>query len=59
MQLGMTGLGRMEATIPELKQVPPGISKTSVDNLVKEKAVGATSLTEQKGEATVWLMVPA
>jgi 6-phosphogluconate dehydrogenase len=69
MQLGMIGLGRMGANMVRrlIRNGHQGVvydrSKQAVDDLVKEKAVGATSLADmvkklQKPRA-VWLMVPA
>jgi 6-phosphogluconate dehydrogenase len=69
MQLGMIGLGRMGANMVR-RLIRNGHhcvvydrSKKAVEDLVKEKAVGATSLADlvkkmQKPRA-VWLMVPA
>jgi 6-phosphogluconate dehydrogenase len=69
MQLGMIGLGRMGANM--VRRLIKGghqcvvfdLSPKSVEELVKEKAVGASSFAEfvknlQKPRA-VWLMVPA
>jgi 6-phosphogluconate dehydrogenase len=69
MQLGMIGLGRMGANMVRRlirsghQCVVYDRSKQAVDGLVKEKAVGASSLADlvkklQKPRA-VWLMVPA
>jgi 6-phosphogluconate dehydrogenase len=69
MQLGMIGLGRMGANMVrrlirnDHLCVVYDRSKQAVDDLVKEKAVGASSLADlvkklQKPRA-VWLMVPA
>jgi 6-phosphogluconate dehydrogenase len=69
MQLGMIGLGRMGANMVRRlirkrhQCVVFDRSKQAVDELVKEKAVGATSLADlvkklEKPRA-VWLMVPA
>ena len=69
MQLGMVGLGRMGANMVRRlvrnghQCVVYDRSKQAVTDLVKEKAVGATSLADlvknlQKPRA-VWLMVPA
>jgi 6-phosphogluconate dehydrogenase len=69
MQLGMIGLGRMGANMVRRlirnghQCVVYDRSKQAVDDLVKEKAAGATSLADlvkkmQKPRA-VWLMVPA
>jgi 6-phosphogluconate dehydrogenase len=69
MQLGMVGLGRMGANMVRrlIKQghecVVFDMSPQTVEELVKEKAVGSASLTElvkklEKPRA-VWLMVPA
>jgi len=69
MQLGMIGLGRMGANmVRRLLQgghrcVVFDRSPDAVNDLVKEKAVGATSLQEFAGKLekprAVWLMVPA
>ena len=69
MQLGMIGLGRMGANM--VRRLLKGghdcvvfdVSPTAIEELVKEKATGATSLEDfvkklQKPRA-VWLMVPA
>ena len=69
MQLGMIGLGRMGANM--VRRLLKGghdcvvfdVSPTAIEELVKEKATGATSLGDfvkklQKPRA-VWLMVPA
>ena len=69
MQLGMIGLGRMGANM--VRRLLKGghqcvvfdMSPKAVEELVKEKAVGASSLADlvkklQKPRA-VWLMVPA
>src|ERR1700734_1130123 len=69
MQLGMIGLGRMGANM--VRRLLKGghdcvvfdMSQKAVDELVREKATGASSLPElvqklQKPRA-VWLMVPA
>ena len=69
MQLGMIGLGRMGANMVRRlirnghQCVVYDRTKKAVDDLVKEKAAGATSLADlvkkmQKPRA-VWLMVPA
>jgi 6-phosphogluconate dehydrogenase len=69
MQLGMVGLGRMGANMVRRlvrnghQCVVYDRSKQAVNDLVKEKAVGATSLADlvkklEKPRA-VWLMVPA
>jgi 6-phosphogluconate dehydrogenase len=69
MQLGMIGLGRMGANMVRRlirnghECVVYDRTKAVVDGLVKEKAVGATSLADlvkklQKPRA-IWLMVPA
>src|SRR4030095_350365 len=69
MQLGMIGLGRMGANMVR-RLIKNGHncvvfdhSPETVGQLVKEKAVGATSLTDlvKKLDAprVVWLMVPA
>jgi 6-phosphogluconate dehydrogenase len=69
MQLGMIGLGRMGANMVRrlIRNGHPCVvfdrSQEAVNALVKEKAVGATSLADfvkklQKPRA-VWLMVPA
>jgi 6-phosphogluconate dehydrogenase len=69
MQLGMIGLGRMGANMVRRlirnghQCVVYDRSKEAVDSLVKEKAIGATSLADmvkklQKPRA-IWLMVPA
>ena len=69
MQLGMIGLGRMGANMVRRlirnnhQCVVFDRSKEAVNDLVKEKAIGATSLADfvQKLEKprAVWLMVPA
>jgi 6-phosphogluconate dehydrogenase len=69
MQLGMIGLGRMGANMVRrlLKAGHQGVvfdmSPKAVEELVQEKAVGATSLAEFVQQLTkpraVWLMVPA
>ncbi|MBV9643440.1 MAG: decarboxylating 6-phosphogluconate dehydrogenase [Verrucomicrobia bacterium] len=69
MQLGMIGLGRMGANMVRrlLKAGHEGVvfdlSPKAVEELVKEKAVGASSLTDLvKGLSkprALWLMVPA
>jgi 6-phosphogluconate dehydrogenase len=69
MQLGMIGLGRMGANMVRrlLKAGHEGVvfdlSPTAVEDLVKEKAVGASSLVDLvKGLSkprALWLMVPA
>jgi 6-phosphogluconate dehydrogenase len=69
MQIGMIGLGRMGANMVRRlirnghECVVHDRSKQAVDDLVKEKAVGAASLTDlvQKlaKPRAVWLMVPA
>jgi 6-phosphogluconate dehydrogenase len=69
MQLGMIGLGRMGANMVRRlmksghKCVVFDMSPQAIDELVKEKAVGAKSLTDfvkklEKPRA-LWLMVPA
>src|SRR5215468_3616675 len=69
MQLGMIGLGRMGANMVRRlirnghQCVVYDRTAQTVDNLAKEKAVGASSLADlvkklQKPRA-VWLMVPA
>jgi 6-phosphogluconate dehydrogenase len=69
MQLGMIGLGRMGANMVRRlirnghQCVVYDRSKEAVDSLVKEKAIGTTSLADmvknlQKPRA-IWLMVPA
>jgi 6-phosphogluconate dehydrogenase len=69
MQLGMVGLGRMGANMVRRlqKRGQPCVvfdrSQKTVDELVKEKATGATSLPDlvKKLEKprSIWLMVPA
>ena len=69
MQLGMVGLGRMGANMVRRlinkghRCVVFDMSPKAVNELVKEKAVGAASLTElvKKLETprAIWLMVPA
>ena len=69
MQLGMIGLGRMGANMVRrlLKAGHQGavfdMSPKAVEELVREKAVGATSLAELVEKLSkpraVWLMVPA
>jgi 6-phosphogluconate dehydrogenase len=69
MQLGMVGLGRMGANMVRRlinkghRCVVFDMSPKAVNELVKEKAVGAASLTElvRKLETprAIWLMVPA
>src|SRR6266478_851695 len=69
MQLGMIGLGRMGANMVRrlLKAGHPGVvfdrSPKAVEELVKEKAVGAASLQslvkKLEPPRAVWLMVPA
>jgi len=69
MQLGMIGLGRMGANMVRrlLKAGHEGVvfdmSPKAVEELVQEKAVGATSIAELARKLTkpraVWLMVPA
>src|SRR5207244_8939370 len=69
MQLGMIGLGRMGANMVRrlLKHGHPCVvfdmSPKAVNELVSEKAVGATSLSDfvKKLEQprAIWLMVPA
>jgi len=69
MQLGMIGLGRMGANMVRRlirnghECVAYDRSKQAVDGLVKEKAVGATSLADlvrkMEKPRAVWLMVPA
>ena len=69
MQLGMVGLGRMGANMVRRLMkaghecVVFDRSPKSVDELVKEKAVGSASLKEFVGKLTkpraVWLMIPA
>ena len=69
MQLGMIGLGRMGANMVRrlIRNGHPCVvydrSEPAVQELVKEKAVGATSLADfvKKLEKprVVWLMVPA
>ena len=69
MQLGMIGLGRMGSNMVRRlirnghQCVVYDRSEQAVDEMVKEKAVGATSLADlakklQKPRA-LWLMVPA
>ena len=69
MQLGMIGLGRMGANM--VRRLIRGghqcvvfdMSPNAVEALVKEKAVGATSLADFVGKLSkpraIWLMVPA
>ena len=69
MQLGMVGLGRMGANM--VRRLIRGghecvvfdMSPKSVEDLVKEKAVGSSSLADMvkklKAPRAVWLMVPA
>ena len=69
MQLGMIGLGRMGANM--VRRLVRGghecvvfdMSPKAVEDLVREKAVGATSLQDFVGKLqkprAVWLMVPA
>src|SRR4051812_6553688 len=69
MQLGMIGLGRMGANM--VRRLIAGghecvafdVSHKAVDALVKEKAVGASSLKDFVQKLTkpraIWLMVPA
>ena len=69
MQLGMIGLGRMGANM--VRRLIAGghecvvfdMSASAVQDLVKEKAVGASSLADFAGKLAapraVWLMVPA
>src|SRR5512147_549330 len=69
MQLGMIGLGRMGANM--VRRLIRGghecvvfdMSPKSVEDLVKEKAVGSSSLADMvkklKAPRAVWLMVPA
>ena len=69
MQIGMVGLGRMGANMVRrlLRQKHECVvfdrSQEAIQELVKEKAVGATSLSDlvKKLQAprAVWLMVPA
>src|SRR5262252_4925616 len=69
MQIGMIGLGRMGANMVRrlLKNGQTCVvfdrSATAVSDLVKEKAVGATSLAELVAKLerprAIWLMVPA
>jgi 6-phosphogluconate dehydrogenase len=69
MQLGMIGLGRMGANMVRrlLKAGHQGavfdMSPKAVEELVQERAVGATSLADLVGKLSkpraVWLMVPA
>ena len=69
MQLGMVGLGRMGANMVR-RLIKAGhecvvfdMSPKSVEELVKEKAVGSTSLKDFASKLTkpraVWLMIPA
>src|SRR5215510_14310623 len=69
MQLGMIGLGRMGANMVR-RLVRKGQtcvvfdrSRTAVNDLVKQKAIGATSLAELVKKLdrprAIWLMVPA
>src|SRR5579862_9777231 len=69
MQLGMIGLGRMGANMVR-RLIKAGHecvvfdrSPKAVEDLAKEKAIGATSLTELVKKLckprAVWLMVPA
>ena len=69
MQLGMVGLGRMGANM--VRRLTRGghecvvfdRSSKAVDELVKDKAVGSSSLADMvkklKAPRAVWLMVPA
>jgi len=69
MQLGMIGLGRMGANM--VRRLIGGghdcvvfdMSPKSVDALVKEKAIGASSMADFVGKLSkpraIWLMVPA
>ena len=69
MQLGMIGLGRMGANM--VRRLLKGghdcvvfdVSPTAIEELVKEKATGATSLEDfvkkLRKPRAVWLMVPA
>ncbi|HEX3985867.1 MAG TPA: decarboxylating 6-phosphogluconate dehydrogenase [Acidobacteriaceae bacterium] len=69
MQLGMIGLGRMGANM--VRRVMKGghecvvfdVSAKAVEDLVREKAVGATSfgdlVSKLKAPRAIWLMVPA
>jgi len=69
MQLGMIGLGRMGANMVRrlLKKGHSGVvfdrSQTAVNELVKDKAVGSTSLADFVSKLgaprAIWLMVPA
>jgi 6-phosphogluconate dehydrogenase len=69
MQLGMVGLGRMGANMVRRLMkaghecVVFDMSPKSVEELVKEKAVGSSSLKDFAGKLTkpraVWLMIPA
>jgi len=69
MQLGMIGLGRMGANMVRrlIKNGHDCVvfdrSREAVDQLVKEKAVGANSLADfvkkLDSPRVVWLMVPA
>jgi|SRR5581483_4079154 len=69
MQLGMVGLGRMGANMVR-RLIRAGhecvvfdMSTKTVDDLVREKAVGSTSLQDMikklKAPRALWLMVPA
>ncbi|MGZ5689041.1 MAG: phosphogluconate dehydrogenase (NAD(+)-dependent, decarboxylating) [Caldimonas sp.] len=69
MQLGMVGLGRMGANMVR-RLIKAGhecvvfdMSPKSVEELVKEKATGSSSLKDFAGKLTkpraVWLMIPA
>src|SRR5215468_3702123 len=69
MQIGMIGLGRMGANMVRrlLKNGQTCIvfdrSPNAVENLAKEKAIGATSLADLVAKLerprAIWLMVPA
>ena len=69
MQLGMVGLGRMGANMVR-RLIKAGhecvvfdVSPKSVEELVKDKAVGSSSLKDFAGKLTkpraIWLMIPA